>query len=1099
MNQLFSQETFTKTLFYAKHALNILLEASNMKRIASRFTLFLMFCALFTSAISFTSISEVKGAEQVLFQDNFEDYETGTFPSSGGWELWYDGAGTEHQIIVDNSSFSPTKSLHLLGVSGWAAYSAKPIETDSPLIGFNVSVRVESLGDGERDVARVGFATCVPPVYVTTYAPILFMSTGTIRVTGTAGDLQTYVADRWYKVTVIMDRNAATYSLWIDDVLVGENLPVRTNKGEMAYNESPWEIEAFAVSQNYHNTKAFFDDVVVFSVFEADPKLELVPNEGIAATTLVGSGFAPNSQISVSWDGIPIPTVPSPLISDGYGDFTGIISVLNQTNGKYTVRATDEMGNKATAIFTVTLEAQSQKDDENNKTTPTTGLPASLELLGGGAKWAAEEGSSALFINWKDNWLAHHLTDGTTWNPWPLESRMDNSRLSISYALEQAGFNVEFAGDIPETLANYDLVVIEPYWAVEPQHAPLIRDYISDGGGVVVLSGVPCYFTVYCKDMWPYRANGSEFDGYRFGLGPIQEWFGARHYINIDGYPHLVFDNPFGTDLSFGDQLMRVERKDAASVATLSNNTQIVALWESGHVFSFTHEYGQGRLYYQASCEYLPENILESNELVVKSSPITEIVFKIDAESHLTPHSIRLPEGTYVIEMPETQDGYIWSHWLEDGNINRTRTVALNENTTLTAIFTPENDSLVISVMSPENTTYSITDVPLEYTVNRLSYSATYSLDEQENVTIIGNTTLTGLSEGPHSVIVYVEDASGNVSASEMVYFTVNTTISDTTAPIFSVMSPANTTYSSSEVPLIFAVNEPTDVIGYSIDEQANVTTLGNTTLTGLAEGMHSLIVYANDTSGNTGYTVTYFTVAAPSGIFILSPESITYNTADISLTVTKNETCYYVGYRLDGQQTVDAENITTLSGLADGVHQLTVYANYTDRVMGESATVWFTVDTTPPNITDVIQSPVNVNGTLEDGVRVNATVTDALSEVGWVALNYTDDNGTWVTTEMMKLEEDIWNGTIPAFPHGTNVTYTIIAEDIVGNTVTTEELYGQPNQYQVLPEFLSLIILPLSLIATSFAVVSKKKTSIQSSFNKILQKTTKAQKQKRF
>jgi len=59
----------------------------------------------------------------------------------------------------------------------------------------------------------------------------------------------------------------------------------------------------------------------------------------------------------------------------------------------------------------------------------------------------------------------------------------------------------------------------------------------------------------------------------------------------------------------------------------------------------------------------------------------------------------------------------------------------------------------------------------------------------------------------------------------------------------------------------------------------------------------------------------------------------------------------------------------------------------------------------------------------------------------------------------------------------------------MIGKTIITEELYGQPNQYQVLPEFLALIILPLSLTSTSLAVVFKKKTAIQSSFNKILQK----------
>jgi hypothetical protein len=122
----------------------------------------------------------------------------------------------------------------------------------------------------------------------------------------------------------------------------------------MTAEETSWKMEAFAVSQNYYSSTVYFDDVVVFSAFEADPKLELEPTSGIAATTLIGSGFAPNSEISVTWSGITVHTVPSPLVTDGYGVFTAIISVLNQTvPGSYDVSAVDEMGNEASATFEV--------------------------------------------------------------------------------------------------------------------------------------------------------------------------------------------------------------------------------------------------------------------------------------------------------------------------------------------------------------------------------------------------------------------------------------------------------------------------------------------------------------------------------------------------------------------------------------------------------------------------------------------------------------------------------------------------------------------------------------------------------------------------
>jgi hypothetical protein len=156
----------------------------------------------------------------------------------------------------------------------------------------------------------------------------------------------------------------------------------------------------------------------------------------------------------------------------------------------------------------------------------------------------------------------------------------------------------------------------------------------------------------------------------------------------------------------------------------------------------------------------------------------------------------------------------------------------------------------------------------------------------------------------------------------------------------------------------------------------------------------------------------------------------------------------------------------------------LTFYVNYTDSHIGNYTTVWFTVDTTPPTITDIIQAPVDINGTAANSMSVSATVTDTVSRVEQVTIRYTDGNGTWVNVEMTKLEGDIWNGTIPAFPHGTTITYTITAEDKAGNIVTAEELYGEPNQYEVLPEFPLWIFVPLFLTATASAIVAKKRLS---------------------
>jgi len=79
----------------------------------------------------------------------------------------------------------------------------------------------------------------------------------------------------------------------------------------------------------------------------------------------------------------------------------------------------------------------------------------------------------------------------------------------------------------------------------------------------------------------------------------------------------------------------------------------------------------------------------------------------------------------------------------------------------------------VISVASPENRNYTSSEVALNFTVNRHVDWIGYSLDGDENVSVTGNTSLTGLSVGLHNVTVYARDEFGNTGASETVVFNV--------------------------------------------------------------------------------------------------------------------------------------------------------------------------------------------------------------------------------------------------------------------------------------------------------------------------------------
>jgi len=108
-----------------------------------------------------------------------------------------------------------------------------------------------------------------------------------------------------------------------------------------------------------------------------------------------------------------------------------------------------------------------------------------------------------------------------------------------------------------------------------------------------------------------------------------------------------------------------------------------------------------------------------------------------------------------------------------------------NHNTTLASapassgnsantFFLMANDvSLDVSVLSPENTTYTVSKLPLTFTVKASISWAGYSFDGQSNITTVENTTLTNLAEGSHSIVVYANDTAGAMSSSQTVYFTI--------------------------------------------------------------------------------------------------------------------------------------------------------------------------------------------------------------------------------------------------------------------------------------------------------------------------------------
>jgi hypothetical protein len=192
-----------------------------------------------------------------------------------------------------------------------------------------------------------------------------------------------------------------------------------------------------------------------------------------------------------------------------------------------------------------------------------------------------------------------------------------------------------------------------------------------------------------------------------------------------------------------------------------------------------------------------------------------------------------------------------------------------------------------VNLQSPENKIYGENSVPVDFSVSFFSWAnhtnelrLEYSLDYSTLMPLTGfhqsisegfaviESTLTHLSEGVHvlrvQVTVFYEDIRDTSiqswsppGLSEAVSFTVNAAV-----PRVSILSLKQLkTYNATTLPLEFAVSEPTASLSYSLDGGALVSIAGNTSLSGLSDGKHTIMVQAEDLAGSVGESSVTFTV----------------------------------------------------------------------------------------------------------------------------------------------------------------------------------------------------------------------------------------------
>ncbi|MFA5106439.1 MAG: Ig-like domain-containing protein [Candidatus Micrarchaeia archaeon] len=321
---------------------------------------------------------------------------------------------------------------------------------------------------------------------------------------------------------------------------------------------------------------------------------------------------------------------------------------------------------------------------------------------------------------------------------------------------------------------------------------------------------------------------------------------------------------------------------------------------------------------------------------------------------------------------------------------------------------TVDTSAPVLAIQTPAAGVGNSSSVPLNYTAYDATSginasSCSYMLDGLTSVNLSGcaNSSLTGLSQGTHNLTMTVRDMAGNSNTTQR-SFTV-----DTESPLVNITAPANQTYGSANISLAFTSSDSISGVDscWYVADSGNATPIDsclNTTFAISGDGAHNVTVYSNDSAGNVGYDVSGFAVDTTGPVVnVTSPVSgNNYTNNGLTLTFSVNESqtslasCRY---------SIDAGNNTTISScanginnvslpvIADGWHNLTVFATDSIGNNGSSTATMFSINTTVvvDNTTTNVTASSNSSQIVLSNTSANVTIT-VPSNVTNVTLNLT-------------------------------------------------------------------------------------------------------------
>lgn len=296
------------------------------------------------------------------------------------------------------------------------------------------------------------------------------------------------------------------------------------------------------------------------------------------------------------------------------------------------------------------------------------------------------------------------------------------------------------------------------------------------------------------------------------------------------------------------------------------------------------------------------------------------------------------------------------------------------------------------------------------FTLSNPTYSYTYSLDGAPYVAFSG--TISGLTDGVHSISFIGQEASGAATQPVSYSWTVDTvapTVTLNTTPV-SLSNQATATFSAT-------TNDPTSTLSITLDGGVPQAFTGTTSLSGISDGTHVVQISATDAAGNVSNIASYnWTVdlIAPTVTLTTAPVVVT-NQSTATFSVTTNDASATLSIALDGGAPQAFTGSLNLSGIADGTHAVQISAVDAAGNSSNIVSYSWTVDTVAPAITQV-QGPL--------AALVNQPATFAVqSPESLAAVEYRLDGGAWQT----------YSGSLAVSSEGTH-TVDFQGFDLAGN-----------------------------------------------------------------